>query len=406
MFAVPSPPSAVSLPRTRNDVVLADADERIALHLAAQREAAVGGERRLAADRADAAAGEELAAERDLPAGQRTDRQQHVLGDRLLADGDVDRAAAEVAGRGRRASARARCRSSRSPRRMRCRRRWAAGAGDESCPADASGLAARRESDPQAPARSRSASSATCRSPGVVILRFSGGAAIDAHRPARALDEPGVVGRRGEHVVGRAQRPLERRAAEHLRRLHGPQRGALERAQHDPAGDLLDRVGDRRGGDHGVAVVALELVERGAHELRRQQRPSGVVDDDRIAVGGARARPGPTASGVRRRAPRACPAGALRPAGSATTIVSISATARSASMLHSSIGRPANMTNALGSPNPRRSPRPAATTSATATSTPSRRRCRRGGRRDAARPPPRPCRARTSARTRGSSSRA
>ncbi len=97
------------------------------------------------------------------------------------------------------------------------------------------------------------------------------------------------------------------------------------------------------------------------------------------------------------------PAGADAPCGSATTICSTPATARSASMLHSSIGRPATTTNALGPSVPRRSPFPAAKTSASAT-WPPRRRSRRAGRRGAARPRPRPCRARTSARMRGSSS--
>src|SRR4051794_10543495 len=45
---------------------------------------------------------------------------------------------------------------------------------------------------------------------------------------------------------------------------------------------------------------------------------------------------------------------------------STSSTRESASMLHWSIGRPPSMTNALGPPVPRRSPRPAATSSATA----------------------------------------
>ena len=60
------------------------------------------------------------------------------------------------------------------------------------------------------------------------------------------------------------------------------------------------------------------------------------------------------------------PSGAASPAGTATTICEIPA-ARRAATLHSSIGRPARTTNALGLSDPRRSPLPAATRRATAT---------------------------------------
>src|SRR3954452_22309936 len=61
------------------------------------------------------------------------------------------------------------------------------------------------------------------------------------------------------------------------------------------------------------------------------------------------------------------PAGAAMPSGSATTIPSISSTARSASSDHSSMGRPATATSALGPCALGRFPRPAATSNATAT---------------------------------------
>src|SRR5205823_4593008 len=86
--------------------------------------------------------------------------------------------------------------------------------------------------------------------------------------------------------------------------------------------------------------------------------------------------PSPAASSARRTdsdrtAPPATPnvpAGASLTAstGRATTIRATDGTARSASTLHWSIGFPANVTNALGLPDPRRSPRPAATINATA----------------------------------------
>ena len=67
---------------------------------------------------------------------------------------------------------------------------------------------------------------------GVVTLRFSGAGLDDPHHPARPLDQPGVVGGARQQLVGcLAQRPLERRPAEHLRRLDRPQSRALERAR-------------------------------------------------------------------------------------------------------------------------------------------------------------------------------
>src|SRR3954454_13013725 len=51
--------------------------------------------------------------------------------------------------------------------------------------------------------------------------------------------------------------------------------------------------------------------------------------------------------------------------------MSLTPAARRAATLHSSIGRPASATNALGRPAPRRSPLPAATSRATATLLPA-----------------------------------
>ena len=173
-----------------------------------------------------------------------------------------------------------------------------------------------------------------------------------------------------------------------------------------PSARLLDRVGHRRGGDRPRRSRARPARRAPPRKIcARHERPRGVVDDHRVALARAAAR---RSTDCERCAPPGTPivpAGASRARGQRDDDRARPRRPPAApSMLHSSIGRPASTTNALGPSDPRRSPRPAATTSATATWSPPRRRCRRAGRRGAARPRPRPCRARTSARTRGSSS--
>ena len=77
-----------------------------------------------------------------------------------------------------------------------------------------------------------SRSSATCRSSGVVTLRFSSLALTTITLPPRRSISHASSVARASSSVGNVQSPLERRAAEHLRRLHGPQLAAVERLAH------------------------------------------------------------------------------------------------------------------------------------------------------------------------------
>ena len=78
-----------------------------------------------------------------------------------------------------------------------------------------------------------SAASARARSASVVTLMFSGRRLDHPHGPAGGLHERGVVGRGRERRVVHVERAAQRVGAEHLRRLHGPEPGAVERA-HAP----------------------------------------------------------------------------------------------------------------------------------------------------------------------------
>ena len=129
--------------------------------------------------------------------------------------------------------------------------------------------------------------------------------------PARSISHASSVAW-ASSVVASGQRPLERGAAEHLRRLNRPQPRAVERALHGPAvvADLLDRVGHRRRRDHRIGSASARAPPAPARTARRGQRPGGVVDDHRVAVARGRAAPrAPTASGA------APPATAIVPAG-------------------------------------------------------------------------------------------
>ena len=250
------------------------------------------------------------------------------------------------------------------------------------------------------------------RSCGVVTLKFSGVDSTTRTRAPVALDQPGVVGRR------RRARRRRRRARARAPRAGTPAasgsptaacgRASRSRARSSPASLTVSVI--------GAAAIAASASSSAASASRKCAGvTSGRAASWTTTCGSARAARSALRTDAERVAPPATPTqpgGAEPPGGSATTISSIPA-ARSASTLHSSIGRPARTTNALGRSAPRRSPLPAATRRATATISQrlarrwpaSPRRSAGGGRRGAPRPAPRPSRARTSARTRGSSSR-
>ena len=101
----------------------------------------------------------------------------------------------------------------------------------------------------------------------MVTLKLAAGDSTTRTRPARPLDEPGVVGGLREDVLPRGQRPAQDLGAEGLRRLDRPQAGAVVRADDDAVGArLLDRVGHPRGGDRRVGVG--ERGERAREEAR------------------------------------------------------------------------------------------------------------------------------------------
>ena len=145
----------------------------------------------------------------------------------------------------------------------------------------------------------------------MVIFRFERSDGTTATRPPRrstsqassvacARISPGTSSARSSDV-----------AAKDLGRLHRPQRGAVERLDHDARATrgrlrtstrtglglhALDRVGDRRRGDRRIeALVACQRSQRPPHELRGGQRPRRVVDDDQVSPGA----PGPAARSAR-----------------------------------------------------------------------------------------------------------
>ena len=211
-------------------------------------------------------------------------------------------------------------------------------------------------------------------------------------------------------------------------------------SRHHAVPHALDGVGHRHGGDRPVdRLVAFERPDRGLRELR----PSGAgaprrgpAPDPGLAPPRPPRAPGAQTPSARAAlARRSCPPARPAPAGSATTICSIAATARRASTLHCTSGRPASSTSAFGAPAPKRSPLPAARIRAMGiglgnprargrrlaavaaacvkVSLPAATRPRRrpsgwwpswrAARRGSSRPLPRPCRAHTSALRRGSS---
>ena len=149
-----------------------------------------------------------------------------------------------------------------------------------------------KQDSPGRPPRPAISVSAIIRSAGVVTFRFSccAGTTITLP-PARSISQASSVACAsscGDDVQG----PRERRAPEHLRRLHRPQRAAVERLDDGPGGvDALDRVGDGRGGDRRVgAGVGVERRDRALEQVHADERAGGVVDEHRLALAGGRER--------------------------------------------------------------------------------------------------------------------
>ena len=158
---------------------------------------------------------------------------------------------------------------------------------------------------------SRSSSSATRRSCGVVTLKFSGeDSTIRTVPPARSTSHASSVARARIAVVDRQGR-LQRLAAEGLRRLDRPQLRAVERR-----------------GDRADASACLTVSPRGrrrsrsprararpapARTPRRDQRTGRVVDHDMAGPDGAPAPRARTPSASPRRARRCTPRAPSRP---------------------------------------------------------------------------------------------
>ena len=215
--------------------------------------------------------------------------------------------------------------------------------------------------------------SATARSCGVVTLKFAAGdSTTRTLPPARSTSQASSVAC-ARTLVRHVERAPEHRHAERLRRLDRPQPRAVVGADDGAVGaGLLDRVGHARGGDRRVGV--LEPGQRRAEQLRRDERPGGVVDGHRLDVAGrgerVADRRGPGRAALDEREPErerggvrasASSAAAPWPGGTATTARGTPAAAIARSD-HATIGRPARATNAFGRPAPSRSPLPAATT--------------------------------------------
>ena len=132
--------------------------------------------------------------------------------------------------------------------------------------------------------RSRSSSSATRRSNGVVTLMLFGRGGVDEDPAAAPLDQHRVVAgvRQGVRI---RQGVAQRVRSERLRGLHGPEAGAVQRP--------LDRSPSLACFTVSVTGVAAitpaasslggELLHDGVDQAGCDQRPCGVVDDDDLA---------------------------------------------------------------------------------------------------------------------------
>ena len=188
--------------------------------------------------------------------------------------------------------------------------------------------------------------------------------AHDDHLAAAALDQPRVVGRPRELLRGHLERPLERLAAEHLRRLHRPQLAAVERLAHRAAASTrltVSVTGTAAIAASASASPASAAITASASEAVSSGRAASWTSTTasprsaRPPRRGARGAPTPSARRRPRRPrrrPRRSARRRLRAGGRATTIRSIPATSRSASMLHCSSGRPPSSTSAFGRPAP------------------------------------------------------
>ena len=236
----------------------------------------------------------------------------------------------------------------------------------------------------------------------------------EVHRPADRLDQRRVVGGAPSSVV------VLRSSARSARRGGRPAASAPPTARerssvaHDaPPSRLLDRVGD--------AARRRSPRRRRASAARQAATSSGVTSGraaswtSTTSLAGRGGQRG--AHRVRAlaaaRARRWCRPAPRRPGGSATTISVTAAHALERGDDHSTIGRPASVGERLGDEGPKafattrghdeRDRHHIALLRGRATFAPAP--TRRAGCRGAPRPRPRPCRARTSARRRGSSSR-
>ena len=212
----------------------------------------------------------------------------------------------------------------------------------------------------------RNSISATRRSSGVVTLRFSRGAGTTRTVPPSASTSDGVVGGRAE----RRRRPGRARAR--------ARRGGRPAASGPPTARERSSVRDdapvRRHslivsvtGAAAIAASASRPARRAQRLRRARASPAGARRRGRRPTSPSparrRARRAPSASARAARARRCVPAGARDARRQRDDDLARPRPPRAARRRdHSSIGRPASATNALGPAAPRRSPRPAATT--------------------------------------------
>ncbi len=108
---------------------------------------------------------------------------------------------------------------------------------------------------------------------------------------AEALDEHGLVGAEERIATRLLVRLAQERRAKRLRRLHRPQRAAVDGGLDDVITDALDRLRDRQRADGAPARPRRR--HDPVDERPRDERPHGVVHDDhRGALGhGVQAEP-------------------------------------------------------------------------------------------------------------------
>ncbi len=124
--------------------------------------------------------------------------------------------------------------------------------------------------------------STSSRSAGDGDLDVAGRGIDHADRSARSLDQRGIIGSSRE-ITGGYRLP-QHINPENLRCLHRNQFRPVQGSGHPSLiSDPFDGVGNRGGGDHRVKIRgALESLHGGVDQLRRDQRPGGVMDDDQF----------------------------------------------------------------------------------------------------------------------------